>query len=84
MSRFTGRPVVDMTGIKGEYEFQMTFAAEGDQGPHTPPADDAATPVEPAPSVFDAVKQYGLRLEARKAPIEMLIITHLEKTPTEN
>ena len=26
----------------------------------------AATSVEPVPSVFDAVKQYGLRLEARK------------------
>jgi uncharacterized protein (TIGR03435 family) len=84
VSRFTGRPVVDMTGIKGQYEFQLTFAAEADQGPQTPPVDGAATPVEPAPSVFDAVKQYGLRLEARKAPIEMLIVTHLEKTPTEN
>jgi uncharacterized protein (TIGR03435 family) len=46
--------------------------------------DAAATPVEPTPSVFDAVKHYGLRLEARKAPMETLIVTHLEKTPTEN
>jgi uncharacterized protein (TIGR03435 family) len=84
MSRFTTKPVVDMTGIKGQYEFRLAFAAETDQGTHTPPVDGAATPVEPAPSVFDAVKQYGLRLEARKAPIEMLIITHLEKTPAEN
>jgi uncharacterized protein (TIGR03435 family) len=30
------------------------------------------------------VKQYGLRLEARKAPVEMLIVTQLEKMPTEN
>ena len=84
MSRFTGRPVVDMTGIKGQYEFRLTFAAETDEGPHTAAVDGAATPVEPAPSVSDAVKQYGLRLEARKAPIEMLIVTHLEKVPTEN
>jgi len=75
VSRFTARPVVDMTGIKGQYEFQLDFAAE---------TDGAATPVDPAHSVFDAFKQYGLRLEARKAPIEMLIVTHLEKEPTEN
>lgn len=84
VSRFTARPLVDMTGIKGQYEFRLTFAAETEQGPRTPPVDGAATPVEPAPSVFDAIKQYGLRLEARKAPIEMVIVTRLEKTPTEN
>jgi uncharacterized protein (TIGR03435 family) len=39
---------------------------------------------DPLPSVFDSVKKYGLRLKARKAPIEMLIVTRLEKTPTEN
>ena len=83
VSRFTARPVVDMTGIKGQYEFQLDFAAETDQGPHAPPVDGAA-PVEPAHSVFDAFKRYGLRLEARNAPIEMFIVTHLEKEPTEN
>jgi uncharacterized protein (TIGR03435 family) len=29
-------------------------------------------------------KQLGLRLEARKMPIEMLVIDHIEKAPTEN
>ena len=86
MSRFTARPVVDMTGIEGQYEFHLTFAAEATadlpKGP--PPGPDSTIPAEPAPSVFDAVKQYGLRLEARKAPIEMLVVTHLEKAPTEN
>jgi uncharacterized protein (TIGR03435 family) len=82
MSRFTARPVVDMTGIEGTYEFRLTFAAETDIGP--PRLDGAPTPTEPVVSVFDAVKQYGLRLEARKAPIAMVIVTHLEKTPTEN
>lgn len=87
MSRFTARPVVDMTGIEGLYDFKLTFAPETDVGlPLGPPPGPtgAVTSAEPAPSVFDAVKQYGLRLEARKAPIEMLTVTHLEKTPTEN
>ncbi len=87
MSRFTARPVVDMTGITGQYEFKLIFAPETITTPLTGPGprpDSAAVSVEPAQSVFDAVKQYGLRLEARKAPIEILTITHLEKTPTEN
>jgi uncharacterized protein (TIGR03435 family) len=87
MSFFTARPVVDMTGIEGQYEFnRLTFAPEingaatpAAAGPDGPPAS-----VETFPSLFDAVKQYGLRLEARKAPIETIIVTHLEKTPTDN
>jgi uncharacterized protein (TIGR03435 family) len=88
MSRFTARPVIDMTGLEGQYEFTLTFAPEtmpagfalgGVAGP-----DGTSISDDPAPSLFDAVKQYGLRLEARKAPVEMLTITHLEKMPTEN
>jgi uncharacterized protein (TIGR03435 family) len=87
MSRFTARPVVDMTGIEGQYDFKLSFAPETNPGPITggiPGPDGAATSVEPAPSLADAVKQYGLRLEARKAPIEMFVVAHIEKAPTEN
>ena len=85
MSRFTQRPVVDLTGIKGQYDFRLTFAAETNPDLRTPSVlDGAATAAEPVPAVFDAVKQYGLRLEARKAPIEFFIVTRLEKAPTEN
>jgi len=35
-------------------------------------------------AVFTAIQQYGLKLEPRKAPIEMLIVDHVEKTPTDN
>jgi uncharacterized protein (TIGR03435 family) len=82
MSLFTARPVVDMTGIEGQYEFKMIFQPERNGNQVTdPPAGNGG---ELVPSVFDAVKDYGLRLEARKAPIEMITVTHLEKTPTEN
>jgi uncharacterized protein (TIGR03435 family) len=86
MSRFTALPVVDMTGIEGQYEFDLTFAPDAVDWSAIGlrPPDSAPTGVEPAPSVFDAVKKYGLRLEARKSPIEVLVITHLEKIPTEN
>jgi uncharacterized protein (TIGR03435 family) len=35
-------------------------------------------------ALFHAVQQLGLKLESRKAPVETLIIDHIEKTPTEN
>lgn len=35
-------------------------------------------------SIFAAVQQLGLKLDPRKAPMEMIVIDHLEKAPTEN
>jgi len=79
VSRFTERPVVDMTGVEGQYQFELTFAPATLVGVPDPKA-----ALDPAPSVFEAVQAYGLRLEARKAPIAMLTVTHVEKTPTDN
>jgi uncharacterized protein (TIGR03435 family) len=38
----------------------------------------------PASSVFQNIQQLGLKLEARKAPMEMIIVDRLEKAPTQN
>jgi len=35
-------------------------------------------------AIFQAVQQLGLKLDSRKAPVDMLIIDSIEKTPTEN
>ncbi|HTB12238.1 MAG TPA: TIGR03435 family protein [Bryobacteraceae bacterium] len=87
LSRFTERPVVDMTALDGQYEFLLTFTPESTR--NLPPAGTLAPDgreifSEPTISMFKAVEQYGLKLERRKAPIEMLTVTHLERTPTEN
>lgn len=87
LSRFTVRPVVDMTGIEGQYEFNLYFqpeTARGVPGGGLPGPNDAAAPSDPAPPLSDAVKQYGLRLEPRKAPLLILTVTHAERNPTEN
>ena len=69
-----GRPVVDMTDLNGNYSFVLYFAPEG------PNASDG-----PDPGIFSAVQeQLGLRLEARKAPVDLVVIDHAEKVPTGN
>jgi uncharacterized protein (TIGR03435 family) len=76
-----------MIGIDSQYDFELTFAQEAnlDLPTGAPPGPNGqAIPTDPAPSVFDALKLYGFRLEACKAAVEMLTVTHLEKTPTES
>jgi uncharacterized protein (TIGR03435 family) len=69
-----GRPVVDKTGLAGNYSFAVYFTPEG------PNSGDGSEP-----SVFGALQeQLGLRLEARKGPVELLVIDRAEKVPTDN
>jgi uncharacterized protein (TIGR03435 family) len=69
-----GRPVVDMTGLNGNYSFVLYFA------PESPNPSDG-----PDPGLFPAVQeQLGLRLEARKALVDLVVIDHAEKVPTGN
>ncbi|HKE26669.1 MAG TPA: TIGR03435 family protein, partial [Bryobacteraceae bacterium] len=56
-------------------------------GPAGDPANRVApdSGVDPPPTIFAALQeQLGLKLEAKKGPVEMLVIDHVEKTPTEN
>jgi uncharacterized protein (TIGR03435 family) len=34
--------------------------------------------------VYAAVQKDGLKLERRRAPVQQLIVDHVEKTPTDN
>jgi uncharacterized protein (TIGR03435 family) len=75
ISRTIDRPVVDMTGIKGEYAFTLKYARE-DQG-------ETGTVTHPVlPLAIQ--EQLGLRLEKRTAPIEVLVVDHAEKAPIGN
>jgi uncharacterized protein (TIGR03435 family) len=49
------------------------------------PVDSQNLDSTPAQTIFAAVQsQLGLKLEAKKAPLDLLVIDHMEKTPTEN
>jgi len=78
-----GRAVVDRTGLSGKYTFtaNLTDAPAGADIKAGLGAD--ADPVS-SPISSNLQLQLGLKLEAIKAPIEMMVIDHIEKTPTEN
>ncbi|HTI50943.1 MAG TPA: TIGR03435 family protein [Planctomycetaceae bacterium] len=44
----------------------------------------ASDPAGGAQTVTEAIQSMGLKLESRKAPIEQLVVDHIEKAPTEN
>ena len=81
---FAGRLVEDQTALKGKYDFTLAFETEP-RRPRTMPEGQRSTPAERGPSLSSAVQeQLGLRLEAKKSKVEMLVIDAIEKTPTEN
>ena len=77
-------PIIDKTGLSGRYDFTLDVP-----GVFIPPLDVQVPPGQrmvglPNEIRNDAiVKHLGLRLEARRGPIETLIIDHIEK-PSEN
>jgi uncharacterized protein (TIGR03435 family) len=90
LSNQLGHPVVDKTGLTGQYDFTLEFAVSlpGMQLPGAPPAAAAAqglTPPDPALDLGSAVQQkLGLRLEKGKAPLDVIVVDKAEKVPTEN
>jgi len=84
-----GRPVVDKTGLTGNYDIKLAWTPDPGQpapGPLGPPPGLEPPPVpDPSgPSIFTAIEeQLGLRLESQKGPIETIVIDSVEK-PSEN
>jgi uncharacterized protein (TIGR03435 family) len=77
LSGALGRSVIDKTIFQGTFDVHLEFARD-QVGTHPPETDSGA------PSLFTAVQeQLGLKLESGKAPVEVLVIDHVEK-PSEN
>jgi len=95
----SARRVVDMTGIKGNYdatiEISLMEIIQLARAAGTLPADvqipgrggnGQAVASDPGggTSVTDAVQSMGLKLESRKAVVDQLIVDHIERAPTGN
>ena len=94
IGRFVERPVVDMTDLKGTYDLSLEFTPEEyrtllirmamSAGVNLPP--EAMRLLEGASdeSLFKGLQATGLKLESRKAPLEVLVIDSVSKTPIAN
>lgn len=80
LARLLERPVVDNTALQGNYDFSLEWTP--DPGPSPPDAQSAESAL--GPSLFTALQQQlGLRLEASRGPVDVLVIDHAEK-PADN
>ena len=80
LSQLTQRVVIDRTGLEGNFDIDLTFTP--DRMPQGPPPPGVQIPsFDPnGPSLFTAVQeQLGLKLESERAPIEVLVIDHVER-----
>jgi uncharacterized protein (TIGR03435 family) len=76
-----GRPVIDKTGLQGSFDFTLEWARE----PKASAASDSPEPSAPVgPTPIQALRdQLGLKLEATKASLPILVIDRVER-PSEN
>ncbi len=76
-----GRPVVNKTGLDGNYDFTLSFLPEF---PPDFPRDRIPPELLDRPDLFKAVRdQLGLRLDGSKGPVEYFVVDSAEK-PVEN
>ncbi len=75
--RLDGRPVIDKTGLTGNYDFTLSFLTELPPGINQ---DNLPPGLLDRPTIFDALKQQlGLKLEPQRGPVEYYVIDHVEK-----
>jgi uncharacterized protein (TIGR03435 family) len=77
-----GRPVIDRTGLQGQYDLHIVFVPAFIDSPNGPPVANPAA--DSGPNLFTAlVEQAGLRLQGERGAAEFLVIDRVER-PTEN
>ena len=94
LGRFLDRPILDLTKLEGRYNITFPVTREEFMPMLVRSAVNAGVTLPPQAlqlldspaigSVIDGLKSVGLLLEARKAPLDMLVVDSIEKTPTEN
>jgi uncharacterized protein (TIGR03435 family) len=77
-SWYFDRLVVDRTGLKGDYDWSIEYEEDPDARIPGNPFSGLTTS-----ALSKALQSVGLRLESTKAPIQVLVIDHVEK-PSEN
>jgi uncharacterized protein (TIGR03435 family) len=94
LSRYVDRPVVDMTGLKGRYDFILNLSPEDYRSMYLRSAISAGVPLPPDllrllggtsfDSLHTALQKVGLRLQSGKALLDVLVIDSIQRKPTDN
>jgi uncharacterized protein (TIGR03435 family) len=110
LTPFVDRPVIDATGLQGNYQVALdlpfqsmlsviqnlagtsafqggfpAFPGGGFPGFGGAPGGGGTGPAsDPTASIFQSIQQLGLKLQPGRAPVDTIVIDHLEKTPIDN
>jgi uncharacterized protein (TIGR03435 family) len=94
VERYVDRPIVDMTDQPGSYDFSFKVSEEDNQvmlihaalgaGMQLPPQVVQFAANGSVSSLMDGFQSLGLKMESRKAPIDVVVVDSLNKTPSEN
>ncbi|MGH9344650.1 MAG: TIGR03435 family protein, partial [Terriglobia bacterium] len=72
-----GRPVIDKTGLQGNYDFTLEFAPEPSPGQAAPAGDSLDFA---GPSFREALKQQlGLKIESKEVEVQVLVLDHIDR-----
>jgi uncharacterized protein (TIGR03435 family) len=78
LARRLGSTVIDNTGETGRYTFEIHWVLDDSNGGAV---DRGAGEFA---AIQDAISTLGLHLQATKVPVEVIVVDHVERTPTEN
>jgi uncharacterized protein (TIGR03435 family) len=91
LERYVDRPLLNMTDLKGTYDFTLNLTPEDyramlvraavKSGVNLPPEALRLMEGNSAASLSDAFEAVGLKIVSRKAPVDMLVVDQISKTP---
>ena len=96
LGRWTDRPVIDKTGVADKFDIKLDLSAEDlarsrstnvivrGPGGGPPPSSGPAPEGNPAGSLFTSIQKLGLKLEPKRANLDLLVVDKAEKVPLEN
>jgi uncharacterized protein (TIGR03435 family) len=94
LARFVDRPVVDQTGLTSTYDLDLVLTQEDFQalmiraavaaGVTLPPQALKVLETASGDSLHESLAKFGLKLEAKKAPLEMIFVDSMNRMPSEN
>jgi uncharacterized protein (TIGR03435 family) len=87
LSQMLQRPVMDETGLTGQYDFEFIFFTPNVGPAPVPAAPGAANAQSAIPQtndtdysgVIEGAKKLGLKLDSGKGPVEVIVVTHVER-----